>query len=72
LSKFNTTTIPLLLEAGDFKNLQLLMLRNNPSKGSFFSYDMHTPKFDGDSWKAFYFRDVMDTFGAGVLKDASQ
>lgn len=44
-----------MLEAGVFKELQSLMLKKQMERNSFFKFEVNPPKFEGDTWKAFYF-----------------
>lgn len=57
-----------MLDAGDFKTLQRLMLENQAMTNKFYGYDIRTPEFKGDTWKAFYLKDISEGFGKVVKR----
>jgi hypothetical protein len=52
---FNSSYIPNVLVAGEFKALQRLMLANNLSKSTFHEYQIQRI---GKNWYAFYYEDA--------------
>ena len=58
MKNFSVTTIKNELTAGDFKSLQLFMLKQNAKDHCFYDYQIVKPQFKGDNWSAFYYRDI--------------
>lgn len=57
--RHKSTTVIFKLEAESFEALQPLMLKNNLKNHKFFSYEIRTPQFEGDTYKAFYYSDAL-------------
>lgn len=52
--------IPNIIEASNFENLRLLMLATNVRLGSWVKYEVKSPNYKGDKWRAVYY-EKMDT-----------
>lgn len=57
--RHKVNTIVFKLESEGFDTLQALMLKNNLSKNKFFSYTIHSPNYEGDTYKAYYYDDAL-------------
>lgn len=58
MSKFNVETIYFKLEAGEFNALQSLMLKAQLMDSFFYNFEIRTPQFSGDTYKAFYLKNA--------------
>jgi hypothetical protein len=61
-----TYEIPNKLEARNFEELRVLMLKTNVKLGGKVIYDIHPPKTDKGKWYAFYY-EKLDA--QGILKE---